>query len=138
MTDLVYKEESYQIVGACYEVYKQKGSGFLEPVYQECLAIALGLRNVPFVEQPKLQLDYKGTALKKSYEPDFTCFGKIILEIKAVTKLLDEHRAQIINYVKATGLQLGILVNFGHYPKIEIERFVNLPDHLKPQSITPS
>ncbi len=129
MTELIYKEESYQIVGACYEVYRQKGCGFLEPVYQECLALEFGLRNVPFVEQPKLKLDYKGTALKKGYEPDYVCFGKIIVEIKSVSELLDEHRAQIINYLKATGMKLGILVNFGHYPKVEIERYVNLPGH---------
>lgn len=138
MTDVVYKEESYQIVGACYEVYKQKGCGFLEPVYQECLALELGLQNIPFVEHPNLKIDYKGTALKKGYEPDFICFGKIIVEIKSVTKLLDDHRAQIINYLKSTGMQLGLLVNFGHYPKIEIERFVSLPGHLKSQTIIDS
>jgi GxxExxY protein len=127
VTDLVFKEESFQIVGACYEVYRQKGCGFLEPVYQECLAIEFGLQKIPFIEQPSLKIDYKGTFLKKGYEPDFVCFGKIIVEIKSVTKLLDEHRAQIINYLKSTGMQLGLLVNFGHHPKIEIERFVNLP-----------
>lgn len=131
MSEIVYKDESFQIVGACFEVYKEKGCGFLEPVYQECLALEFGLKGIPYIEMPALKLDYKGKTLKKAYEPDFICFGKIIVEIKAVSKLLDEHRAQIINYLKSTGLQLGLLVNFGHHPKIEIERFVNLPGHSK-------
>ena len=124
---IVFKEESYQIIGACFEVYKEKGGGFLEAVYQECMAIEFGEQGIPFCEKPGLSLDYKGRDLKQTYEPDFLCFGEIILEIKAVKKLADEHRAQIINYLKATGKQLGLLVNFSHYPKIEHERFVNQP-----------
>jgi len=124
-TGLLFKEESYQIVGACFEVYKEKGNGFLEAVYQECLAIEFSKLGVPFVEHPKLQLKYKGQDLKQIYEPDFLCFGQIIIEIKAVKNLLDEHRAQIINYLKATNMPLGLLVNFGHYPKIEHERLIN-------------
>ncbi len=122
---IVFKEESYKIVGVCFEVYKEKGSGFLEAVYQECLAIEFAEQSIPFVEKPILRLDYKGRDLKHTYEPDFLCFDKIIVEIKAVKHLTDEHRARIINYLKATGTQLGLLVNFGHYPKIEQERFVN-------------
>ena len=124
---LVFKEESYRIIGACFEVYKEKGSGFLEAVYQECLAIEFGERQVPFVERPRLRLKYKGRRLKQEYEPDFLCFDQIVVEIKAVKKLTDEHRAQVINYLKSTGRQLGLLVNFGHYPGIEHERFVNQP-----------
>ena len=122
---IVFKEESYKIVGACFEVYKEKGNGFLEAVYQECLAIEFAAQSIPFVEKPILRLDYKGRDLKQTYEPDFLCFDQIIVEIKAVKHLTDEHRAQIINYLKATDKQLGLLVNFGHYPKIEHERFVN-------------
>lgn len=97
----------------------------MEPVYQECLCIEFEEVSVPFVQQERLKLTYKGKPLKQGYHPDFLCFGKIILEIKAVKNLTDEHRAQIINYLKATGLKLGLLVNFGHYPRLEHERFIN-------------
>mgnify|MGYP001368898663 CR=1 FL=1 len=122
---MVFRDESYRIIGACFEVYKDKGNGFLEAVYQECLAIEFVDQQVPFTEQPRLQLTYKGRELRQTYTPDFLCFGQIVLEIKAVRTLTDEHRAQLINYLKATDTQLGLLVNFGHYPKIEHERFVN-------------
>ena len=121
---ILYREESYQIVGACFEVYTEKGNGFLEAVYQECLRKEFKLRGLDYKEKPKLQISYKGEMLDQYYEPDFLCHERIILEIKAVKQLSDEHRAQIINYLKATGLRLGLLVNFGHYPKIEHERFV--------------
>jgi GxxExxY protein len=122
---IVFREESYKIIGACFEVYKDKGNGFLEAVYQECLSIEFAEQGISFVEKPRVRLDYKGRELRQTYEPDFLCFEKIILEIKAVKLLADEHRAQVINYLKATDMQLGLLVNFGHYPKIEHERFVN-------------
>ena len=122
--EIVYKEESYLIVGACFEVYNQKGCGFLEGVYQECLEIELGLQGIPFQAQKELALDYKGKPLRQVYKPDFICFDKIIVELKAASKLIDEHRAQVHNYLKATEMQLGLLVNFGHYPKLEYERIV--------------
>ena len=111
-------------MGACFEVYKQKGSGFVEPVYQQCLSIEFSMQGVPAAEQVELQLDYKGRTLHQTYRPDFICFEKIIVEIKAVSKLADEHRAQVHNYLKATGFKLGLLVNFGHYPQVEWERLV--------------
>lgn len=123
-TDILYKDESYKIVGACFEVYRIKGCGFVEPVYQECLEIELQLQAVPHVPQKSLALEYKGHPLRSTYEPDFICYEKIVLEIKAVTELTDEHRAQVLNYLKATNLKLGLLVNFGHYPKAEVERIV--------------
>ncbi len=123
-TDIVYKNESYLIIGACFEVYKEKGFGFLESVYQECLEIEFGLQNIPFVSQKNLNIDYKGILLKSRYIPDFICYDKIILEIKAVTALSVEHKAQVHNYLKATGHKLGLLVNFGHYPKLEHVRIV--------------
>jgi GxxExxY protein len=126
MSDVIYRDESYQIVGACFEVYNQMGSGFLEAVYQECLAMEFSTRGIGFTEKPRLKLNYKEHPLKQIYEPDFLCMGKIILEIKATKTLLDDHRAQVINYLKATGLQLGLLVNFGHHPKLEYERFVHV------------
>ena len=122
MTELVYKEESYQINGACFEVYKEKGCGFLEDVYQECLEIELGLQGIEFVAQYPLKLEYKGRPLRKKYIPDFICVGKIILEIKSVKAIDDVHRAQVQNYLRATGYKLGLIVNFGHYPKVQIER----------------
>ena len=123
-TEILYKEESYQIVGACFEVYREKGCGFLEQVYQECLEIELRLQGVPYVGRKPLTLEYKGCPLRSKYEPDFLCYDKIVLELKAVTELADEHRAQVQNYLKATGLKLGLLVNFGHYPKAQVERIV--------------
>ena len=117
--EIVYKDESYLIVGACFEVYNEKGCGFLEGVYQECLEIDLGLQGIPFQVQKELALDYKGRPLRLVYKPDLICFDKIIVELKAVSKLTDEHRAQVHNYLKATGMQLGLLVNFGHYPKLD-------------------
>lgn len=122
--EIVYKEESYAIMGACFEVYKEKGSGFLEAVYQECLEIEFGLQNIPAVPQPRLELSYKGRPLKQRHVPDFICHGRIVLELKAVTVLNDEHRAQVQNQLRATGHRLGLLVNFGHYPQIEYERIV--------------
>jgi len=123
-TEILHKEESYKIVGACFEVYREKGCGFLEPVYQECMEIELRLQGIPFVPTKPLALEYKGCPLRATYEPDFVCHEKIVLELKAVTELTDEHRAQVQNYFKATGLKLGLLVNFGHYPKAQVERIV--------------
>lgn len=121
---LIYEEETYKINGACFEVYREKGCGFVEPVYQECMEIELRLRGIPFVAQKTLALEYKGTPLKSTYEPDLICFDLIVVELKAVTELTDEHRAQLQNYLKATGMKVGLLVNFGHYPKVQIERIV--------------
>ncbi len=121
---LVYAEESYRIIGACFEVYKEKGCAFLEAVYQECLEIELGLQGVEFVAQESLPLTYKGHSLRQRYAPDFICFGRIVLEIKAASVLADEHRAQVLNYLAATGFKLGLLVNFGHHPGVEWERLV--------------
>ena len=122
--ELLFRDECYRIIGACFEVYKDKGCGFLEPVYQECLAIELDLQQIPNQPQMELTLNYKGQKLVQTYKPDFICFGKIIVEIKAVSDLADEHRAQVHNYLKATGYRLGILVNFGHHPKLEWGRIV--------------
>ena len=124
MSDIVYRGESYRVMGACFEVYKEMGCGFVEPVYQECLQIELTLQQIPFVAKEKLLLNYKKQPLQQHYRPDFICFDKLVLEIKSVTALTNEHRAQVHNYLKATCYQLGLLVNFAHYPKVAWERIV--------------
>jgi GxxExxY protein len=124
MTKLLYADETYKILGACFEVYKRMGCGFLEPVYQECLEIEFNLQEIPFTAQKELILEYRGKRLKQTYKPDFICFEKIVVEIKAVSNLIDEHRAQLLNYLHATGYKVGLLINFGHHPKIEHERFI--------------
>lgn len=124
MNELIYRNECYQLIGACFEVYKEKGCGFLEAVYQECLEMEFGLQGILFVPKKPLALTYKGRQLRQTYEPDFICLDKIIVELKAVSELADEHRAQVLNYLNATRFKLGLLVNFGHHPKLEWERLV--------------
>jgi len=122
--NIFYKEESYQIQGAIFEVYREMGCGFLEAVYQECLEKELTNRNIPYVAQQGLNLQYKGELLRQLYKPDLICFSSIIVELKALSDVTGEHRAQVLNYLKATGLRLGLLVNFGHYTKATVERLV--------------
>ena len=124
MTELIYKEECFRIVGALFEVYNEKGCGFLESVYQECVEIEFEFQSIPFIAQPELRLSYRGRQLKQTFKPDFILFGKIILELKAVGSIVNEHRAQVLNYLNASKYQLGVLVNFGSYPKLEWERMV--------------
>ena len=121
----IFQEECCAIMGACFAVYQDKGCGFLEPVYQECLEIEFEHLEFPATPKPPLPLSYRGKALDHLYEPDFICCGKIVLEIKAVSALIDVHRAQVLNCLNATGFKLGLLVNFGHYPDIEWERIAN-------------
>lgn len=125
MATLLYKDESFKIIGACFEVYNQKGFGFTEPVYQECLAFEFSMQRIPFVAQPKIPLSYKGKTLSKCFKPDFICCDKIIVELKTLTELVDAHRAQAINYLNAIEFELAILVNFGQYPKLQYERLAN-------------
>jgi len=124
MAEILYKDESYRIVGACFEVYNQKGFGFTEPVYQECLEIEFALQNVPFRSQPEIRLGYKGHTLGQYFRPDFVVFDKIIVEIKAVERIVNSHRAQALNYLNATYFELALLVNFGQHPRLEYERIV--------------
>jgi len=124
MTQRRHESESYQIRGAVFEVYREMGSGFLEAVYQECLEKEFKRRGIPFVSQRDLYLQYKGEPLTQTYRPDFVCFGKIIVELKAVKELTNEHQAQVFNDLKATGLDLGLLANLSHYPLAEIQRVV--------------
>jgi len=122
---VLFPDECYDIQGAIFDVYKEMGCGFLEAVYQECLEKEFTRRAIHYLPQVELQLNYKGGQLKQTYKPDFICYNKIIVEIKAVKELASEHKAQLLNYLKATGLELGLLVNFGSYPKTEVVRIAN-------------
>ncbi len=124
MSTLLYEEETFAIRGAAFEVYREMGSGFLEAVYQECLEKELQSRNIPYQAQQELRLTYKGACLSQTYKPDLICFGKIIVEIKAVKEIAPEHKAQLLNYLKASQLKLGLLINFGSHPKAQIERII--------------
>jgi GxxExxY protein len=124
MGELIYKEDAYKIVGVAMEVYNEKGFGFHEPVYQECMELELSFQSVLFEPQRELKLEYKGHALKQKYIPDLLCFGRIVVELKAVSALTDEHRGQVLNYLRATGMKLGLLINFGNPKKLEWERIV--------------
>lgn len=119
----LFKDETFQLRGAFFHVYRAMGPGFLEAVYQECLAIELARRNIPFIAHPTLSLRYEGQLLRQTYQADFVCFDRIVLELKAVRALAPEHRAQLLNYLKATEVGLGLLVNFGGPSGVEIERF---------------
>ena len=136
MVDIIYKDESFTMIGACFEVYNQKGFGFTEPVYQECLQIEFGLQNIPFVAQPEIMLGYKGKDLKQFFRPDFICYGKIIVEIKSVSAISNAHRAQTLNYLNATEMELALLVNFGQHPKLEYERITNSKGFRSKRTIT--
>ena len=122
---MLFPDECYAIQGAVFDVYRLMGCGFLEAVYQECLEREFRLRQLPFEAQKELVLSYKSEPLTQTYRPDFICYGRIIVELKAVKEIASEHKAQLLNYLKATGLELGLLVNFGAYPKAEIVRLAN-------------
>ena len=124
---VLFPGESYSIQEAIFDVYKEMGCGFLEADYQECLDHELSRRKIPFDAQVDLQLSYKGILLKQTYKPDFICYNKIIVEIKAVQEVTQNHKAQLLNYLKVANLELGMLVNFGTYPKAEIMRIASAP-----------
>ncbi|MBW8815688.1 MAG: GxxExxY protein [Caulobacterales bacterium] len=122
-SELFFPEEVFRIQGAAFAVSNTIGCGFLEAVYQECLTIEFGRRGVPFRATPRLALSYDGVPLQQTYTPDFICFDAIVVELKAVRTLAPEHRAQVLNYLKAGNLKVGLLINFGAGAKIQIERF---------------
>ena len=123
MDNLIYKEESYKIIGACMEVHKELGCGFLEAVYQEALEIEFNNQGIPYEREKELKIYFKGIELRKRYNADFICYDKIIVETKALSNLTDDHLGQVLNYLKATQFKLGLLVNFGQ-PKLEYKRIV--------------
>ena len=122
--ELILKEEVYAIVGAAIEVHRVLGSGFLEPVYQEALEIESATRQLSFRSQPVLRIHYKDNILKKEYIPDFIFYDQVVVEIKALDRLSGREEAQILNYLKATGHKVGVLINFGSHPKLEWKRLV--------------
>jgi len=122
---LIYPEECFAIRGAIYEVYREMGNGFREEVYQQCLEKEFAARGIPFDSKKELRVFYKGEPIEKTYIPDFFCYGKIIVEIKAVNALAKEHQVQLLNYLRLTKSKLGLLVNFASYPKVTVEQYVN-------------
>jgi GxxExxY protein len=123
-TDLILKDEVYAIVGAAIEVHRELGPGFLEPVYQEAMEIELRSRNILFESQKQLVIHYKGHQLQKEYIADLVCYGQVIIELKALDRLSGREEAQLLNYLKATGLRVGLLINFGSTGRLEWKRFV--------------
>jgi GxxExxY protein len=119
MVELIYKEESYGIIGAAMEVHKELGAGFLESVYQEAFELELQKQEIPYEREKLLNIFYRsivqkqGQKLDKRYMADFVCYGKIVVELKALGELSTDHKAQILNYLKTSGLKLGLLINFG-------------------------
>lgn len=118
-----FKEECYDIIGACMDVANELGCGFLEPVYQEALCLEFIEQGIPFGKEKVLNICYKGHLLSKKYMADFVCFNQIILELKAVESIRPEHIVQVLNYLKATGMTLGLLVNFGT-AKLQYKRII--------------
>ena len=121
---LLYSDLTYAINGAAFHVYNKLGHGFLEAVYQEALEIEFQKRNIPYEREKELKITYEGVELKQTYKADFVCFGKIIVELKAVSVLDDAHRSQVYNYLHATNYKLGLLLNFGCPDELEYERKV--------------
>ncbi|MBS0267324.1 MAG: GxxExxY protein [Planctomycetes bacterium] len=126
MPDTSKDPKTYALIGAAMEVHRQLGCGFLEPIYQEAFDIELRLRNIPFLREEPIAVYYKGNLLQSTYKPDFICYGEIIVELKALTKLSGSEESQLLNYLKATNFPVGILLNFGK-PSLEFERFIRNP-----------
>ena len=125
MSGFIYKEESYAIHGALFAVHRELGAGFLERVYQDALEYEFSARGIPYEREKKIQIMYKGKPLGEPYRADFVCYDKIIVELKALSELDGAHRAQVINYLKATKMKLGLLINFGE-TSAKVERILNV------------
>ena len=121
---IIYKDESYAIIGACMKVHRALGPGFLEAVYEEVVEKEFIVQNIPYKRQVKLDLYYEGVQLKKSYRADFICYDSIIVELKAVTQMPSVFYAQLQNYLKCTNMELGMLINFGT-PSLTYKRIIN-------------
>lgn len=123
MEELIFKDEVYAIVGAAFEVHKEMGRGFLEPVYQDALAVEFQSRGIPFEKECWMSVRYKQRELKRRYRADFVCYQKIVVELKALERLSGNEQARIINYLKASDTRVAVLLNFGR-PSLEWRRFV--------------
>lgn len=137
MSDILLKEEVFSIVGSAMEVYNHLGAGFLEAVYQEAMELELTSRNIPMVPQKEIQIAYKNQFLKKGYIADFLCYDQVIVEIKAMEKLTSREESQLINYMKATKLNVGVLINFGAAPSLEWRRMVYTKDGINKRGAIP-
>lgn len=124
MAELLYKEEVYAIIGAAMDVYNHLGPGFLEAVYQEAMEVELTARNIPNSPEQDIRILYKGRPLKTFYTPDLICYGKIVVELKAIERLTSREEAQLLNYLKATTMPVGVLINFGSEKDLEWKRMV--------------
>jgi len=122
--ELMLKREVYEIIRAAIAVHRELGPGFLEAVYQEALAVEMSDIGVPFERERQISIGYRGVLLKKRYKVDFLCYDSIVVETKSQHTLTDIDRAQLINYLKASGLRVGVLVNFGSYPTLEWKRII--------------
>ena len=124
MTELILEDETYAVTGAAIEVHRALGPGFLEKVYQEAMQIELSARSIPFEAEKPLDINYKGQCLTQKYYADLVCYEQIIIEMKALNQLTGKEDAQILNYLKATGLKIGLLFNFGSHGRLERKRLV--------------
>ena len=124
MTKLILADETYAVTGAAIELHRALGPGFLEKVYQEAIQLELSARSIPFEAEIPLDINYKGQSLNQKYYADLICFGQIIVELKALNQLSGKEDAQLLNYLKATGLQVGLIFNFGSHGKLERKRLV--------------
>ena len=124
MAELLLKDEVYAIVGAAIEVYNEMGSGFLEAVYQETMELELKARAIPFEAQKELCIYYKGKCLNKKYVADLVCFGSVLVELKVMRQIGSGEEAQLLNYLNATGLRVGIIINFGDPGRLDWKRMV--------------
>ena len=123
----LYKDRMYQIIGAAMSVYNELGSGFSEPIYQECLSVICNEKDIPWEREKPLKMTFHGVELEKMYKADFVCYDDIIVELKAVSEILSEHRAQLFNYMRITNTKFGILINFGER-SLRAERYLYLPE----------
>ena len=124
MSIQLYKERMYNIIGAAMSLYNEIGSGYSEPIYQECLSVLCSERDIPWEREKMLKMYFHGIELEKTYKADFVCYDDIIVELKAVTELLSEHRAQLFNYMRITNTKFGILINFGESQRLHAEKYM--------------
>ncbi len=120
----LYKDRMYEIIGAAMSLYNELGSGYSEPIYQECLSVICSERGIPWEREKMLKMYFHGVELEKTYKADFVCYDDIIVELKAVSEILSEHRAQLFNYMRITNSKFGILINFGESQKLHAEKYM--------------